>query len=597
MEETIIETLPTQPGVYLMKDDKGAVLYVGKAKNLKARVKQYFAKNPDSRAMIPFLTAKVRSIDTIVTFSEKEALLLENTLIKKHKPKYNALLKDDKTYISLIVTTKDRWPMAKLVRHKDLNRNEGKAFGPYTNGLAAREALELISTIFPLRECSNRELYSRKRPCLLYHIKRCIAPCANMCSKEEYDTVVRQCLAFLQGKNQEILKELKEEMQEASDALNFEKAGRIYKTILHIERILEEKNSSVYSKETSLDAFGMLEKEQFTFILKLIFREGKLVDSESYRFSSIASSVVETFESFLLQHYENQTEKPKEILIPFILEHHKEMEEILGSSLHFPQKGSKKQILDLAIQNTKAEFETQRLREESQEELLLEMQEMFSLANFPARIDCFDTSNINQSDPVASMVVYIDGKKDNRLSRLYKTTATDDYNAFKEVLNRRYIKAKQENTLPDLIIMDGGKGQLNIALKVLQELEIATVDVIALTKEDARHDKGLTKERVCLVDREVTIPHQSALLFFLQNIRDEAHRRAIEFHRKRRKQRLIKSALDDIAGIGPAKRTILLKHFGSVERIRSASMEELLSVKGISEQNAKVIYTRFHESD
>jgi len=366
---------------------------------------------------------------------------------------------------------------------------------------------------------------------------------------------------------------------------------------LHIERILEEKNSSVYSKETSLDAFGMLEKEQFTFILKLIFREGKLVDSESYRFSSIASSVVETFESFLLQHYENQTEKPKEILIPFILEHHKEMEEILGSSLHFPQKGSKKQILDLAIQNTKAEFETQRLREESQEELLLEMQEMFSLANFPARIDCFDTSNINQSDPVASMVVYIDGKKDNRLSRLYKTTATDDYNAFKEVLNRRYIKAKQENTLPDLIIMDGGKGQLNIALKVLQELEIATVDVIALTKEDARHDKGLTKERVCLVDREVTIPHQSALLFFLQNIRDEAHRRAIEFHRKRRKQRLIKSALDDIAGIGPAKRTILLKHFGSVERIRSASMEELLSVKGISEQNAKVIYTRFHESD
>lgn len=579
-----------------MKDAKGTVLYVGKAKNLKARVKQYFAKSPDQRAMIPFLTAKVKEIDTIVTFSEKEALLLENTLIKKHKPKYNVFLKDDKTYISLLVTTKEKWPMIKLVRHKTLTRNDGKFFGPYTSTLAARETFDLLSSTFPLRECSNQELYSRKRPCLLYHMKRCIAPCVNKCTKEDYDLVVKQCLSFLQGKNQEVLFQLKEEMEKASDELAFEKAALLLKRIEHIEKFFSEAKSSVYYSGVSCDAFGMLQKDRFTFLLKLIFREGKLIDRETYHFSCVASSVEEALESFLLQHYEEQKQWPKEVLLPFVLEHSESLSEIVSEKakqkINFfaPQKGEKKNIINLAMENTKSQFEKERLRQQDQEDLLLEMQETFSLNNLPVRIDCFDTSNLNRSDAVASMVVFLDGKKENRLSRLYKIERKgDDYSALKEVLTRRYVKAKQEKTLPDVIIMDGGKGQLNIALQILKELEIVSVDVISLVKEEARHDKGLTKEKVYIKGEAeaISISPQSSLLFFLQTIRDEAHRRAIEFHRKRRSKRLIKSILDDIPGIGPVKRASLLKHFGSIERLKEATLEELKMVPGISKTDIK----------
>jgi len=595
MEKTLIR-LPEGPGVYLMKDAKGTVLYVGKAKNLKARVKQYFAKSPDQRAMIPFLTAKVKEIDTIVTFSEKEALLLENTLIKKHKPKYNVFLKDDKTYISLLVTTKEKWPMIKLVRHKTLTKNEGKFFGPYTSTLAARETFDLLSSTFPLRECSNQELYSRKRPCLLYHMKRCIAPCVNKCTKEDYDLVVKQCLSFLQGKNQEVLFQLKEEMGKASDELAFEKAALLLNRIEHIEKFFSEGKSSVYYSGISCDAFGMLQKDRFTFLLKLIFREGKLIDRETYHFSCVASSAEEALESFLLQHYEEQKQWPKEVLLPFVLEHSESLSEIVSEKakqkINFfaPQKGEKKNIINLAMENTKSQFEKERLRQQDQEDLLLEMQETFSLNNLPVRIDCFDTSNLNRSDAVASMVVFLDGKKENRLSRLYKIgTKGDDYSALKEVLTRRYVKAKQENTLPDVIIMDGGKGQLNIALEILKELEIVSVDVISLVKEEARHDKGLTKEKVYIKGESeaISISPQSSLLFFLQTIRDEAHRRAIEFHRKRRSKRLIKSILDDIPGIGPVKRASLLKHFGSIERLKEATLEELKMVPGISKTDIK----------
>lgn len=599
MEKTLI-TIPDSPGVYLMKDAKGTVLYVGKAKNLKARVKQYFSKSPDQRAMIPFLTAKVREIDTIVTFSEKEALLLENTLIKKHKPKYNVFLKDDKTYISLHVTTKEEWPMVQLVRHKTVAKNNGKSFGPYTSALAARETFDLLSTTFPLRECSNQELYSRKRPCLLYHIKRCMAPCVKKCTKEEYDHVVKQCISFLQGKNQQILTELKEEMQKASDDLAFEKAAILLTRIRHIEKFFADTKSSVYYSNESCDAFGMLQKDRFTFFVKLLFREGKLIDRETYHFSCIASSPEETLESFLLQHYESRSDWPKEILLPFSIDHTSHLSQIITEragqkvTLFTPQKGEKKSIVDLAMENTKSQFEKERLRQQDQEDLLLDMQEAFSLDNLPVRIDCFDTSNLDRSDAVASMVVFIDGKKENRLSRLYKIAGDgDDYTALKEVLTRRYVKAKAESTLPDLIIMDGGKGQLNLAIEILKELDIVTVDVISLVKEEARHDKGLTKERVYIKGKSeaISIAPQSSLLFFLQTIRDEAHRRAIEFHRKRRSKRLIKSVLDNIPGIGPVKRAALLKHFGSVERLKEATRSELEMVQGLSKTDIESLLT------
>lgn len=593
-----LDTLPDKPGVYLMKGKGGHVLYVGKAKVLKARVKQYFANSPDTRAMIPYLTAKVEKIDTIVTHTEKEALLLENTLIKKHKPKYNVFLKDDKTYISLMVTTKHEWPTVKLVRYKTVPTKDGKYFGPYTSAMAARETLNLLAKIFPLRECSDRELRSRKRPCLLYHIKRCIAPCVNRCSQEEYQHFVDQCVGFLQGKNQEILQNLKNEMKKASDEMAYEKAGAILHSIRQIEKVIDEAKSAVYYSNRSCDAIGVVQKDRFTLLIKLVFREGRLSDTESHQFSSVAPTLPDIIASFLLQHYEGDVDWPKEIFLPLALENQTLISQILTERKNSylkvvtPQKGEKKAIVDLAMQNAKAQYEQERLESADQEEILLLLQELCHLNNLPTRIECFDTSNISRTDAVASMVVFQDGRKEPRLSRLYKIKSSrhsDDYSALKEVLERRYTRAKKENLLPDLIIMDGGKGQLNLALKILEELEIVSIDVIALVKEDARHDKGLTKERVYIKGKAdpISIDSHSSLLFFLQTIRDEAHRRAITFHRKRRSKRLIHSILDEIPGIGPAKRSRLLKHFGSVEKIKEASLEEIKEVQGLTQNDAE----------
>lgn len=594
-----LDNFPTQPGVYLMKNQNGTVLYVGKAKNLRLRVKQYFAIGGDGREIIPYLMVKVSDIDTIVVTSEKEALLLENTLIKQHKPKYNALLKDDKTYVALKVNNKHKWPMVKLVRYKGQPEPGGLYFGPYTSAYAAHTTLDLIHRVFPLRQCSDQELARRTRPCILYDMKRCIAPCVNKCTKEEYDHYVDRAIRFLRGQDKEIVRELYEEMERYAAALEFEQADLVLKKIRHIENTLEGQRVDK-PLGNDADALAIFRQAGEVILSQLLIRGGKLLSSRHYNFERIAEDDAELLASFLLQHYEKQQELPEQILLPVELPEANSIEEILSTGkrrridIHTPQRGDKRALVEMAYLNAEAIFKKEKDINAIRERTLLEMQEHLHLNQFPQRIECFDNSNIFGQEAVSALVVFTNGVKDKNRYRKYKVktvTSPDDYATMYEVLSRRYKRAKEENDLPDLVIIDGGKGHLNIALKVFKELNIITVDIISLAKEQGRHDKGITSEQVFLpnIKDPILLRKNSPVLFLLQQIRDEAHRFAITFHRQRRNKQTLKTSLLDIPGIGPGKSKLLLRHFGSVKKINEATREELLQVKGLSKANVDAI--------
>lgn len=598
-----LEIYPVQPGVYLMKNKGGDVLYVGKAKNLRARIRQYFLPGGDGRYMVPYLIAKVAHIDTIIVSSEKEALLLENNLIKEYKPRYNALLKDDKTYIALKVNNKNKWPMVNLVRYRGKPETDGLYFGPYTSAQAARGTLDLLNRIFPLRQCSDQELARRTRPCILYDMKRCIAPCVNKCTKQEYDHLVERTIKFLKGQNKEVVKELYEEMHSAAESLEFEKAGMLLKTIQQIEKTIEDQNVDKPLGADS-DALAIFRQAEEVILSQLYIRGGKLMGSRHYNFTNIAQDDAELLESFLIQHYEKIEDLPHEILLPVELDNAEELSEILSAnkkrkvSLHTPQRGDKKALIEMAWLNAEATFKKEKDQAAIREKTLLEMQERFHLHHYPKRIECFDNSNIFGDEPVSCMIAFTDGVKDRSRYRKYKVktvTGPDDYATMMEVLMRRYKRAKEENDLPDLLIVDGGKGHLNVALKAFADLNIITVDVISIAKEQSRHDKGMTSEQVFLpnVKDPILLRHTSPVLFLLQQIRDEAHRFAITFHRKRRGKKTIRTALEDIPGIGPVKRKMLLRHFGSVKKLQEATVEDLKQVKGLSEANIQSIIAFF----
>lgn len=582
MDKKKLKTLPPLSGVYLMKNGSGKVLYVGKAKNLNVRVRQYFNPGQDGRDMIPYLTAQVTDIETIVVPNEKEALLLENTLIKRHKPKYNVLLKDDKTFISLMVNNLHKYPRVTLIRSKGKPKEKGLYFGPYTSAYAARHTLEVMQKLFPLRQCSDRELVARKRPCLLYSIKRCIAPCVHKCSDTEYAETVGRAIRFLKGDTQGVLEDLREAIHRASENLEYEKAANLLTSVRQLEHITTEKTALVHSAKEDCDAFALKRANKKGLITQLLFREGRLIGAEEYSVPDVGKTEEELWESFFLL----SPPTSKLLLLPLELESQETLEELLGVKILCPKIGKKKALIELAEKNAEVHL--------PREDLLLSLQEHCSLSQYPAHIECFDTSNIAGTDLVASMVCYIDGryaKQKTRLFRIKHVEKGDDYAAMREVLTRHYTKAKNEDALPNLIIVDGGKGQLNVAKDVLKELSIATVDLISIVKEDGRHDKGLSAERIftTLSSSARTLPIRSPLLHLLQKIRDEAHRVAIGFHRKRRTKRVIQSKLDNIPGIGPVKKKRLLKKFGSMKRIEEASKEEILEVQGLTEKDYRSI--------
>ncbi|MFN0064611.1 MAG: excinuclease ABC subunit UvrC [Chlamydiales bacterium] len=583
-----LELFPSSPGVYIMRDKRGNVIYVGKAKNLKRRVQQYFVPGRDGRLMVPFLTAKVERIETIVVASEKEALLLENNLIKEHQPKYNALLKDDKTFFSLMINHKHRWPMLKVVRYKGKPPEGNLYFGPYTDGTAARTTLDLLRSLFPLRQCSDRELSGRTRPCILYDLKRCIAPCVNQCTKEEYDEQVEQVIQFLRGHDSAILQRLKKEREKASNNLEYEKAKRLHHTICSIEKTLEKQRVQKGGHK-DCDVLALYREATDVILTQLLFRQGRLIASFHHPFRNNAQEDEELLSSFILQIYDSQKDLPQEIIVPIALP--PILEVVVGISIRAPCKGNKYALIEMATANATAQFKREKESKADAEQLLLQLEEKLHLTNYPAKIECFDNSHLAGKEAVAAMVVFekgVNSKKEYRKYSLKETKPGDDYGAIREVLERRYRK---EENLPDLIVIDGGKGHLKVAYQVLSALNISTVDVIAVAKEEGRHDKGSTLESIFLVGKKdpVILPTHSPLLFLLQRIRDEAHRFAISFHKQRRKKSLLHSELDALAGIGPVKRQRLLSHFGSIKRLLDATTEEWTSVKGINKKDIAVL--------
>ncbi len=589
-----LQRFPTHPGVYLMKDAKGKVIYVGKAKNLRNRVKQYFIPGRDGRAMVPYLTVQVESIDTIVVTSEKEALILENNLIKKHRPKYNALLKDDKTYFSLMVNHKHRWPRVCVARFKGKPPPGNLYFGPYTQGYAAKQTLELLRMLFPLRQCSDRELESRTRPCILYEMKKCVAPCVEKCSKESYDKLVSGVVSFLKGHDATIRNELKAEMQKAMEDLEFERAERIFRTLRYIESTLEKQ---VVEKAglKDLDVIGLCREGERVALAQLLFREGKLISSQGHVFPKTAQDDEGILTSFLLQQYSDQELLPAEIVLPKKVS--LELEALLHVKLTTPSRGNKRALLEMAAANAEAKMKQE---PNTKEQTLLLMEEVFHLTNYPEQIECFDNSNLSGSEPVGAMVAFINGEKSPQRYRKYKIKAadrSDDYGAMKEVLTRRMKRAKEEEQLPDMLLIDGGRGHLNLTVDILEDLDITTVDVVAIAKEKGRHDRGATREKVYLreVNEALLLPRNSPLLFLIQQIRDEAHRFAITFQRERRKKQTFASPFDSLSGIGPVKKKRLIVRFGSWKRLLAASETEWKEVKGITQRDVETLRGRKEE--
>jgi len=590
-----LDSFATQPGVYLMKGRDGTILYIGKAKNLRLRVKQYFVPGRDGRLMVPYLVAKIFAIDTIIVFSEKEALLLENNLIKQHKPRYNALLKDDKTYIALKINNKHLWPTVTLVRYKGSPKPDGLYYGPYTSVDSARQTLDLLQRIFPLRQCSDQELPRRTRPCILYDMKRCIAPCVGRCTKEEYDAYVNRTIRFLRGQDSEIVKELYKEMHEAAGSLDFEKARDVQLTIGFIERTLEGQLVDRPLGRVDADALAIFREGDEVVLTQLLFRGGKLSGSLHYDFTAIAEEDKELFETFILQHYEKQTDLPKEILLPLLLDTSELISDIISKDrkkifILSPKKGERKEFVEMAYVNAEGRFRKEKDAKTIRERTLMEMKEKLNLVNYPERMECFDISSISGTSIVSTLAAFTGGMKDPSRYRKYKikdVSRADDYNSMRESLERRLRRGKDENDLPDLLVVDGGKGHLNMALKVLADLDIITIDVIGLAKEEGRHDKGSTAEQVFLpnVKDPVLFKSTSPILFLLQQIRDEAHRTAITFHRKVRMKKTVQSALEYIPGIGPVKRKIILKYFGSLKKLLEADEADLYKVPGLSKSN------------
>ena len=532
--------------------------------------------------------------------SEKEALLLEHSLIKKYHPKYNFLLKDDKSFICLKIT-QDKWPALKLIRSKDVKEKKD-VFGPYVSAYSARKMLNLLQRLFPLRECSDFVLHNRTRPCILHQIGRCIAPCVKKCSEDEYSSYVSEVRQFLKGNNQSVLKNLREKMQEASENMEYERAQHYLETIEHIESLLE-RQSVITTSEINSDVIGLYREGGLMMLSLLSFEKGRLLDSLTYPLSDDVQEDEELISSFILQYYYGKRKVPHEVITPLQMKDHDALSDLISekakhkTKITYPHKGSKRDLLLLAYENAQTSFKKELKQKQSKEELLLDMQEQFDLANYPQLIECYDNSHISGANPVSVMISFAQGIYDKSRTRKYhldKETVFDDLKGFEEVLLRRFKNT--ELNLPDLVIVDGGLNQLNVALKVLKKLNIINVDVIALTKEKGRHDFGMSQERVFMAGNKepVVLSRKSNLLFLLQSIRDQTHRSAITFHRKSRTKQTIRSVLDQIPGIGPKKKKALIQHFGSPKKIGEATEEQLKQIKLLNTKDILSIQNFFN---
>lgn len=611
-----IKNLPDKPGVYLMKNSLGEVIYVGKAKVLKNRVKSYFQKSKNHSEKVKVMVKNIAEFEYIVTDSEMEALILECNLIKKYSPKYNILLKDDKFYPFIKITVNDDYPRVFVTRR--FAKDGSKYFGPYTNGSAVYETLDLIYKIFPLRNCKLviKENGEKVRPCLNYHIKKCLGPCGGHISKEEYGKMINDIIDILSGKETYITKMLKSDMEKAAEELEFEKAASLRDKILSINAIAE-KQKIFKTMEGDEDFINIEQDEKDSCIQVFFSRDGKVIGREHFIFENTANEGIgEIIEDFIGSFYGGTAKIPKTIYVPQI-DNFDLMEEYLtikrGSKvwIKVSQKGQKKEMLEMVKNNariTLEKFKDKYLKDKEINRIsLLELQDLLELEECPQRIEAYDISNIQGVDSVGTMIVFEEGRAKNSDYRKFKiktVKGANDYDSMREILTRRFnhgldeIKAIQQrdlklsagkfSTFPDLIMMDGGKGQVNVALEVLQSLNI-DIPVCGLVKDDKHQTRGIIYN-----NNELIINKGSNLMQLIRRIQDEVHRFAITYHRSLRDKRTLHSVLDDIPYVGEKRRRALLMKFGSVYNIKKASMQELLETQSIDKKSAESIYNYFN---
>ena len=617
--EEELKKLPKEPGVYIMRDDKDVILYVGKAVNLHNRVRSYFRENIGRGPAIDKMVTLIARFEYIVTDSELEALVLENNLIKENSPKYNTLLKDDKTYPYIKVTLGEEYP--RILFSRTMKKDKSKYFGPYTSAAAVKDTIELLNKLYNLRTC-NRNLprdIGLERPCLNYHIKQCLAPCQGYVSKEAYREQVNRALEFLNGNYNVILRELEQKMKAASDALDFETAAS-YRDLYNSVKQVSQKQKITDSVGEDKDIVALYQDGAEAVVQVFFVRDGKLIGREHYYMTHVSEgNKPEILENFVKQCYAGTPCIPRELMLQYEIGDRELIEKWLSDRkggrvyIRVPKIGSKEKLVELAAQNARHILEQDRERLKREEGRTIgavkEIAQILGLERIE-RMEAFDISNINGFENVGSMIVFEKGKpkpSDYRKFRIKTVSGPDDYACMREVLTRRFTHGMEEREelaekdmekeygsftrFPDLLMMDGGRGQVNIALSVLDELHI-NIPVCGMVKDDNHRTRGLYFNNV-----ELPIDTRSEGFKLITRVQDEAHRFAIEYHRSLRSKAQVKSVLDDIPGVGPTRRKALMRHFKSIEEIKSASVEELLEIPELNRRAAEDIYAFFRKKE
>ena len=597
-----LKKLPGEPGVYLMKDENDKIIYVGKAISLKNRVRQYFQSSKNHSSKVKSMVKNIKSFEYIITDSELEALILECNLIKKYRPKYNVLLRDDKTYPYIKVTVNEDYPRVLKVRR--VLKDKAKYFGPYTNVEAVNDTLDVIRNIYPIRTCNidiDRAIKNKMRPCLNYHIKRCIGPCTGHISKAEYNKMIEEILLFLSGKEEKLIEILKEKMNKCSMEFNFEEAAIYRDKILNLQEMMQKQKIDVSTDNVNQDIIAMAYNDEEACVQSFFIRHGKVVGREHFILEGTKDSSKEAIlSSFVKQFYMKAEYIPKEIIIESEIEDQVVLEEWLSNIkgqkvfIRIPQKGDKKSLIAMVKKNAMEYLEKfsslNKRKYEKSEGALIELAEVIGLEEAPRRIESYDISNIQGVDSIGAMVVFTNGLKDKKEYRRYKIKTVEgpnDYDSMAEILERRL----QKGDFPDLILLDGGKGQVSAVQKVFDKYNI-DIPLWGMYKDDRHRTKGL----ICAT-KEIELDRTSNLYRFVASIQEEVHNYAISYHRSLRNKSLTKSTLDDIPGVGEKRKKALLSHFKNIEEIKNASIEELSEIDGLNKRVAQNIYDYFRKGE
>lgn len=606
-----LKKLPRSPGVYLMKDAEDTIIYVGKATDLRARVRQYF-QGSDPRPFVRLLDRLLADIDFVVTRTPKEALILENTLIKKHKPRFNYMLKDDKTYLSLRVNTQAAWPRVDMVRER--KADGAQYFGPFSASGSARMMVNIVNRHFQIRNCRDSMFRNRVRPCLQYQIKRCPGPCVLPVDPEEYRESVDQVLLFLSGRSDELQAELESRMLQAADRLDFERAAQLRDQIQAVQTSLIPQ-SAVQSRRIDTDVIALYREGEAGQIVVASFEHGAMNHLETWPVRKQLLDSPALISEFIPQYYEEGGRKPPaEVLLSEALDDIDAVEDLLSERraakvlLQVPRRGEKLRLVELALQNAKEHFLQVDDEDERIDDALAAMKQRFRLRQEPRSMECFDISNFQGEEVVASQVCFVDGQPDKSRYRRYiiqSVEGQDDFASMFEVLTRRVKRARQgTDPLPDLLVIDGGRGQLNAASRALKELGFPDQEIISLaeSRSEGPNAEGIVEhspERVFLpqVRDPIVLPKTSDMVFLLTRLRDEAHRFAITFNRERLAKARLRSELDSIPGVGPKRKAELLKHFGSVKKVKAATLTELEATPSFSRKLAWSVFDYFHPGE